>query len=202
MGKTRLAAGAVCLCLLSAACSPREVLTRRLAADLIAGSRAFRTPQQFWLRTGVVSNKDFLSPEYVVLQHSGWISGTSNRRCPAELSPPPCWDVVLTPLGVETFRDLIHSSDADKQYFSVATARRELVVIAGISRTGNMADVDFIWKWKPLNEVGAALYAGDIQYSSTVRLKNYDDGWRLVQGVASKPNQDIEDALKNAEPVQ
>src|SRR5713226_5468065 len=42
----------------SAACSPRDFLTRRLAADMIAGSETFKTAQQFWLRTGIVSNKD------------------------------------------------------------------------------------------------------------------------------------------------
>ena len=77
----------VCLVCL-AACSPRDFLTRRLAADLIAGSDAFKDPQQFWLRTGVMSNKDYLSPDYFVLERHGWISGT-NTGCPADISPPP-----------------------------------------------------------------------------------------------------------------
>src|SRR5580704_9393792 len=89
----------VSLLLVAIACSPRDFLTRRLAADLIGGSDAFKEPQQFWLRTGVVSNKDYLSPEYLVLQRHGWISGSSNP-CPADVSPAPCWDVTLTPNGV------------------------------------------------------------------------------------------------------
>src|ERR1700691_2334055 len=40
-------------------CSPRDFLTRRLAADLISASDAFKTPQLFWLRTRLASNKDF-----------------------------------------------------------------------------------------------------------------------------------------------
>src|ERR1700756_2253025 len=54
------------------ACSPRDYLTRRLATDLIATSETFNSPQQFILHTGVMSNKDYASPEYVVLLHKGW----------------------------------------------------------------------------------------------------------------------------------
>src|SRR5215469_2691883 len=86
------------------ACSPRDYLSRRLASALIGGSDAFTTPQQFWLRTGLVSNREYTSPEYLVLQRHGWITA-SNAVCPAELTPPPCWDVALTPLGVDAFHD-------------------------------------------------------------------------------------------------
>jgi hypothetical protein len=194
----------LCLAVLSlclgVACSPRDFLTRRLAADLIAASHSFRDTQQFWLRTGIVSNKDFLSPESLVLQHSGWINGT-NTRCPPDISPPPCWDVALTPLGVDAFRDLIRSADANKQYFNVPAARRELVAVTGISRAGNTADVDFTWKWTPLNEVGAALYAGGAHYRSTVAFRHYDDGWRVIETISSKPRQSLDDALKNSDPA-
>ncbi len=78
------------------ACSPRDFLTRRLATDLIAGSDTFKTTQLFWLRTGVISNKDYTSPEYVVLRRHGWITG-SGVACPPDLAPPPCWDMVITP---------------------------------------------------------------------------------------------------------
>lgn len=84
------------------ACSPRDFLTRRLASDLIDASDTFKTTQQFGLRTGIISNKDYISPEYLLLQRRGWITGT-NARCTPDLAPPPCWDVALTPLGVETF---------------------------------------------------------------------------------------------------
>src|SRR6202142_1134319 len=90
----------------AAACSPRDFLTRRLAADLIAGSDTFKATQQFWLRIGVIPNKDYLSPEYLVLQRRGWITA-SLVSCPWGVAPPPCQDVILTPIGVETFRDLI-----------------------------------------------------------------------------------------------
>jgi hypothetical protein len=188
----------LCLCV---ACSPRDFLTRRLAAALIAGSDTFKAPQEFWLRTGIISNKDYLSPDYLVLQRRGWITG-ANVPCSPSVAPPPCWDVALTPLGVDTFRGLIPSNAPVSQYFSVQTARRELVGITGISKNGNIADVDFRWKWTPLNVVGAALYAGGVEYVSTVTFKSYDDGWRVMNSGVSKSGEGLDDALKNATPQQ
>lgn len=188
------------LCLACSGCSPRDFLTRRLAAALIAGSENFKSTDHFLLRTGPISGKDYGSPEYLVLQQRGWINGTV-VRCAPNVTPPPCWDVALTPIGVETFRDLIRSSDTGKQYFSVPTVRRELVAVTGISKGGNFADVDFTWRWIPLNEVGAALYAGDAHYKSTVGFRHYDDGWRLVDGNSAKSSQTLDEALKNSAPV-
>lgn len=185
--------------LCSIACSPRDYLTRRLATALIAGSDAFSTPQQFWLRSGLVSNKEYTSPEYLVLQRRGWITAT-NAPCPAELTPPPCWDVALTPLGVDAFHDFTKSGDAGKQSFTVPIARRELIAINGISKNGNLADVEFTWQWVPTSEVGSALNAGNLQYKSSVGLKKYDDGWRLLDATGAKTSQTLEDALKNAVP--
>ena len=185
------------VCVLTA-CSPRDFLTRRLAADLIAGSEVFRTPQQIWLRTGVVSNKDYVSPQYLVLQRHGWIVG-SNASCTPETAPSPCWEVTLTPLGVETLRDLVRDPSAASSYFSVPTARRALVSITGISKEGNIADVDFRWKWMPLNEVGSALYTGGVEYDASVGFKHYDDGWRLVGDNEAKG---LENSLKNSQPVK
>jgi hypothetical protein len=54
--------------LLLTSCSPRNYLTRRLATDLISASDAFKTPQHYVLQTGVISSKDYTSPEYLVLQ--------------------------------------------------------------------------------------------------------------------------------------
>ena len=186
--------------LLLISCSPRDFLTRRLAADLIAASETFRSQQRFQLRTGILPNKDYLSPDYRVLQHRGWISGT-NAPCPPALAPPPCWDVMLTPSGVDTFQSLIAPGDADKQIFSIPAARRELVAITGIAKQGNVADVEFAWRWIPLNEVGAMLYPGDVHYRSIASFRCYDDGWRLVQGT-SHPGQPLDEALRNAEPAQ
>jgi hypothetical protein len=182
-----------------AGCSPRDVLSRRLAADLIAASETFKTPQPFTLQTGVVSNKDYLSPEYLVLQHHGWITAT-NARCPVDITPPPCWDIVLTPSGVDTVRNLISAQDTSKPSFAIPAAKRELVGIVGISKQGSVADVEFTWKWTPLNEIGAALYSSDLHYKSTVGFRNYDDGWRVVTS-AVHSGQPLDDALKNAEPA-
>jgi hypothetical protein len=184
---------------LLASCSPRDVLSRRLAADLISASDAFETPQPFLLRTGMVSNKDYASSEYLVLQHHGWISANT-AACIPSLSPPPCWDILLTPSGVDTVRNLVSGEEAAKASIEIPVARRTLVSITGISKQGNVADVEFIWKWIPTNEIGAALYSSDLHYKSTVAFRDYDDGWRIVQSTF-RSGQTLDDALKNAEPA-
>lgn len=187
------------LCFLLTSCSPRDFLTRRLAFDLIAGSETFRAQQQFQLRSGLMNNKEYLSPDYLALQHHGWISAT-NAPCPPALAPPPCVDVALTPLGVDTIQSLIAPGDAEKQSFNIPAARRELIAITGIAKQGDSADVEFTWHWVALNEVGAIFYHGDVHYRSTAIFRDYDDGWRLVEGNAH-PAQPLDEALKNAEPA-
>jgi len=191
----------LCLILLSPGlgCSPRDFLTRRLAADLISASDAFKTPQLFWLRTGIVSNKDFSSPDFMVLQRRGWIIGTE-QKCPAEVNPPPCWDVLLTPLGVDTIRPLISNALPDNGPIGIQVARRELLGISGISKAGNFADVEFTWRWVSINQVGAALYDSGVHYRSTVGFRGYDDGWRVVEQTVPS-NQPLDEALRNAQPM-
>lgn len=184
-------------CLLLIGCSPRDFLSRRLATDLIAGSDGFRAPQAFQLHTGVVSNEEALSREYLVLQHRGWISA-AKANCPAGMNPAPCWEITLTPSGVDTFQGLIPPGEAQKQSFSLLVARRELVSVTGISKQGNVADIEFIWKWVPLNEVGAALYPGNLRYRSMVSFREFDDGWRLARA-SSHHGQALDEALKNTE---
>jgi hypothetical protein len=180
-------------------CSPRDFLTRRLAADLISASDTFKTPQMFWLRTGLVSNKDFSSPELLVLQSRGWIIG-NEQKCRDGVEPSPCWDVVLTPLGVDTIKPLLTGSLPENGPIAIQVARRELVNISGISKVGNLADVEFTWHWVPFNQVGAALYDNGVHYRSTVGFRGYDDGWRVVdQNVRS--NQPLDEALRNAQPT-
>lgn len=198
-GRPNLVFLIVCSLFLSS-CSPRDFLTRRLAADLIEGSQTFRAQQQFQLHTGIIANKDYLSPDYLALQHRGWISAT-NAACPAALAPPPCWDVMLTPSGVYTFQSLIAPGDAEKQSFSIPAARRELIAITGIAKQGNAADVEFTWHWIPLNEVGAVFNSAGVHYRSTAIFRDYDDGWRLIEAQAH-PAQPLDEALKNPEPTQ
>jgi hypothetical protein len=200
MPKIKSLSSCLAFALLLGACSPRDYLTRRLAGDLIAGSNTFRTSQQLELRTGVVSNQDYLSPDYLALQHRGWISG-AKATCPPSLAPPPCWDVTLTPSGVDTFQSLIPNGAAEKRSFSIPAAHRELVAVTGIAKQGNAADVEFTWRWTPLNEVGAALYPGTAHYRSTARFRDYDDGWRVVQS-GSRPLQPLDESLKNPDPAQ
>src|SRR5579872_6304822 len=113
------------LCALSlTACSPRDYLTRRLATDLIATSETFNTPQQLILHTGVMSNKDYASPEYVILLHKAWISATT-ITCPKDLTPAPCWDVLLTASGVDTVHAVAPAPEDDKT-FTIPVAKRQL----------------------------------------------------------------------------
>jgi len=165
MLRSQVAIGFVLLSL--TACSPRDFLTRRLATDLIAGAESFKTTQQFWLRTGVVSNKDYTSSEYVTLRRRGWITG-NGVSCPPEIVSPPCWDVVITPLGVDALREWVSATAASTQYISVPVAQRELLGVTGIHKNGSLADVDFQWRWAAVNEVGGALYARNTEYNSTV----------------------------------
>ena len=185
--------------LLLTACSPRDFLTRRLATDLILASSDFQAHQRFVLQTGLISSKDYPSPEYLVLQHHGWISAAT-APCPRDLTPPPCWDVLLTPSGVDAVRSALPADQSNGSLLSVPVAKREFVTVIGVAKQGNSADVAFAWRWAPLNEIGAALYSGDLQYKSTVAFRDYDDGWRLVESIPH-PGQSIDDALKNAEPI-
>jgi hypothetical protein len=185
--------------LLLISCSPRDFLTRRLATDLLSASDEFKTPQQFLLQTGIVSNKDYVAPESLVLQHRGWISANP-ARCSAGLLPPPCWNLLLTPSGIEAIRTIVSSEAASKSSLTIPVAKREFLGVTGITKQGSLADVEFTWKWTALNEVGAALYSGDLRYKSTVGFRQYDDGWRIVQS-APHFGQTMDDAFKNAEPV-
>lgn len=184
---------------LLSACTPRDFLTRRLATDLISASEPFKAAQQFPLQTGTVANKDYMSPEYIVLQQHGWI--TANKATCPPTQTPPCWEVLLTPSGVDTVRSLVPAQEADKSLLFIPVAKRELLAVSGISKQGNLADVDFQWRWVPLNEVGSALYSSDVHYISTVGFRDYDDGWRLAQS-SPHSGQSIDDAIKNAEPAQ
>ena len=194
-----LASSSLALSILAAGCSPRDFLSRRLASDLISASDTFKSPQMFWLKTGIVSNKDFSSPESMVLQRRGWIIGTE-QPCPPNVDPPPCWDIVLSPHGVDTIRPLISTALPDNGPIGIQVARRELLGVSGISKSGNFADVEFIWHWIAINQVGTALYDSGVHYRSTVGFRGYDDGWRIVeQNIPS--NQSLDEALRNAQPA-
>ena len=192
--------GVVVALSLLTACSPRDFMSRRLAGDLILSSSKFRAHQRFVLETGVISSKDYPSPEFLVLQHRGWISATP-APCPRELTPPPCWDIVLTPSGVDAVRSATPGEQNNVSAIAVPVAKRALVGIVGIAKDGDSADVEFRWKWTPLNEIGAALYSGDLQYKSVVAFRKYDDGWRMLERNPHS-GQSMEDALKNGEPAE
>jgi hypothetical protein len=189
-----------CVVLLLTSCSPRDFLSRRLAADLISSSAGFKTPRRFTLQTGMVSNHDYPSSEYLVLQNHGWISATT-AACPPGIAPPPCWDILLTPSGVDTVHALLPADETAKPSIAIPVARRSLVAVTGISKQGSEAEVEFAWKWMPVNEIGAALYSGDVHYKSVVSFRDYDDGWRIEQ-ISPRSSQTLEDALQNAEPTR
>ncbi len=182
-------------------CSPRDFLTRRLAGDLIAASEDFKAPQLFSLRSGLYSNKEFNSPDLMVLKRRGWIVGTPQKQCPVGLQPPPCWDVILSPLGVDTIRPLITTALPGAGTISLQASHRQIDAISGISKSGNIAEVEFLWHWVSLNQVGAALYDSGVHYRSTVSFRKFDDGWKVVEK-SIPANQSLDDALKNAQPAQ
>lgn len=181
------------------ACSPRDFLTRRLATDLIAASDEFSRPQQYLLQIGIVSSKDYPSPEYLVLQRRGWINATT-AACTPGLAPPPCSSILLTPSGVDTIHTILPPDEAARSTLAIPVAKRELIAVTGIAKQGGSADVEFTWKWIPLNEIGAALYSSDVHYKSVVGFRQYDDGWRML-ATTPRPSQSITDSLKNAEPL-
>ena len=195
----RIPANIVALTLLcfTIACSPRDFLSRRLARDLIAGAPPFKTLQIFDLKSGIVSNQEFNSPESLVLERRGWIIGTQ-QKCPPGVQPPPCWEVVLSPAGVEIFKPLMPSGASGM--VPVPVARREVVEITGISKAGTFADVEFTWRWVPVNEVGSALYDSGVRYRTSVGFRCYDDGWRVLTD-QMRNNQSIEDSLRNSQPA-
>jgi hypothetical protein len=199
MGKAILKVLSLATLVAMSACSPRYLLTRRLAFDLIENSAAMRAPQPLLLRTGLVSNRDYVSTDYLVLRRYGWISA-SPAKCRAEVAPPPCWEVALTPAGVDVVNALIPSAGSDQELFELPLAKRQIVAVTGINKDGNSADVEFVWRWLGLNEVGTALYPPDLRYRSVVAFRYYDDGWRLVE-TPIHSNQALDDALKSAEPA-
>jgi hypothetical protein len=101
---------------------------------------------------------------------------------------------------VDAVRAAMPTDQGGGSSLAIPIARRELVGVNGIAKQGNFADVEFTWRWFPLNEIGAALYSGDVHYKSVVGFRNYDDGWRMIEGVP-RSGQSIDDALKNAEPT-
>jgi hypothetical protein len=99
---------------------------------------------------------------------------------------------------VDTVRPLIANAAPDNNTIAIQSARRELVGISGISKAGNFADVEFIWHWVALNQVGAALYDSGVHYRSTVGFRKFDDGWKIIEQTAPA-NQSLEDALRSAQ---
>ena len=104
-------------------------------------------------------------------------------------------------MTIVVLRSSGENSSARLGRFSVPAAKRQLLEITGISKSGNVADVNFTWRWTPLNELGAAIYSSDVHYSSTVAFRYYDDGWRVTQE-AFHSGQSLDDAIKTAVPVQ
>jgi hypothetical protein len=97
-------------------------------------------------------------------------------------------------------RPLISSVLPNNGPIGIQVARRELLGISGISKAGNLADVEFIWRWVSINQVGAALYDSGVHYRSTVGFRGYDDGWRIVDQTVPN-NQALDEALHNAQPT-
>ncbi len=92
------------------------------------------------------------------------------------------------------------SNETERGPFAIEVARRTLDGVSGVSKAGNFGDVEFSWRWAPLNPIGAALYDGSVRYRSTVGFRAYDDGWRIVNSSA-RTSQSMDEALRSAEPM-
>src|ERR1700730_17629764 len=146
--------------LLLSSCTPRDFLTRRLATDLISASEPFKAPHQFPLQTGTVANKDYMSPEYIVLQQHGWI--TANKATCPPTQTPPCWEVLLTPSGVDTVRSLVPAEEADNSLLSMPVAKSDEKHLSDISKHVIVPTAASQWRCVPLNEAVSALSSSDV----------------------------------------
>ena len=75
-----------------------------------------------------------------------------------------------------------------------------MVSISRINKAANSAEVEFVWHWVSLNQVGAALYDSGVHFRSSVAFRKYDDGWRVVERNVSL-TQSLDEALRNAQPT-
>ena len=188
--------------LLLASCSPRDYLTRRLAADLYLRLRPFQNAAA----VHSANRRHFQQG----LHRPTRISGPATSRleisattvaCPAGLTPSPCWDIMLTPSGRRNGPSAgprLKKPSARRSPFPSPKERRSSASPASASRA-TITNVEFTWKWNALNEIGAALYSSDLQYKSTVGFREYDDGWRIVIAQSiPRPAQTLDDALKGA----
>lgn len=63
---------------------------------------------------------------------------------------------------------------------TIPVARPELVEVTGITKQGTEATVIFMWRQKPIGEVGEALGYGQ-EKQRQMHFRKFDDGWRLVR---------------------
>ena len=183
---------------ITVACSPRDFLTRRLATDLIAGSDSFKTHPAILAANGRDLQQRLHFARIRDLAPARLDHG--QRRC---LSSRNCCSAVLGHGD--------HSAGSgrparlgfrDRSQFSIHQRA------SGTERTAgghghsqgrkSWADVDFLWRWAAVNEVGAALYARNYRVQLHVGFVHYDDGWRVIEGGGLKGSQSLSEALKNA----
>ncbi len=166
-------------------------MARGVAAEKISASFDFRASKLAVIHLGNLQKWD-RSPEtqneYAALEKAGFITTRKGRSG---------WHVDVTPAGEKAFQavDATRDHEKDGDYFAIPLATREMVRVTGISINGNLAQVDFDWKWK-MNSLGllfatadysvelreretgnTAIYSGD-EFNTAI-FKKWDDGWRL-----------------------
>jgi len=180
---------ALCLAaLLLSLLLPPHFLTRRLAADLIAASDTFAAPQQFQLHTGIISNRTISRRN---LSCSSIVAG---YRPPKPLVSCSCPAALLG----------YHAHPFRRGYFSKShrPRRRRETILQHPRRpprtrrhhrhrqTSQPCDVEFTWRWIPMNEVGAALYSADLHYQSTASFAAMTTAgvWSIASPIPPNPS--------------
>jgi hypothetical protein len=87
----------------------------------------------------------------------------------------------LTEKGISEKKNWIPSSMSED--YEVPLATRELLEITGIGElqgeTGAFVEVQYTWKWSPVNEVGTLMKLDEKTNAGSAAFRRFDDGWRL-----------------------
>lgn len=215
--------GVAALLTLLAGCASSRDLTRTRAAEMIGASGDFRAPVTLPLKKEIdlnvrVAEEDETDagatgraveiyyqfyPQMDALRQLGLIDVRATvRKRPQENHG--VWSFTVEPVLTEKGERLTFSGQADRDTSAVPLARKELVEVTGIIKTGDaIAQAQFTWK-EVSTEAGRAFVPDSPEYQGlsaslqqtlgqrnltkefgkikrgTATFQLYDDGWRLA----------------------